>query len=150
MTIKNINYGANETFVKKLNALIAEKGFPTNTEFAKWLGIPRQILSMMKTGYRPPTRNVLDQLILRTGKPEEYWLYDIDIEDTSNYANTRQDFKMLRKAIDDILDCGFMDLNGEYTSKENEICSKKLLEYALSSDIEHILVKKREDIKKTR
>lgn len=140
----------NKEFVKKLNDLIEEKNFSTYTEFAKWLGVPRQILSMMKTGYRPPTRSVLDQLILRTGKPEEYWLYDIDIDNVDEFANKREDFKMLRKAIDDMLEYGFMDLNGEYTSEENKTCSKKLLEYALASDIEHILVKKREDIKKTR
>ena len=118
------------------------KDFKTKTEFANWLGVPRNSYSMIETGYRPPNQKFFDQLLLKTGKPEEFWVYGV--EDDNQYAKAREDFKMLKKAIDDVVDLGLLDLDGNYTSAQNETIAKKLINTALNADIYHILLKKRQ------
>lgn len=128
-------------FISRLIELRESKGFSTKTEFAEWLGVSRNSYSMIETGYRPPNKKFIEQLFLKTGRPEEYWLYGINSE--SEFAETREEFKMLRKAIDDIIDLKLMDLEGNYTSITNEKVGKSLIDTALKADLYHILLKKK-------
>lgn len=116
--------------------------FKTKTAFAEWLGVPRNSYSMIESGYRPPNQKFLDSLFLKSGKPEEYWLYGV--ADDKSYSAARDDFKMLRKAIDDVVNLGLMDLEGNYTSSQNKQIGKTLIDTALNADMLHILLKKRQ------
>lgn len=141
MSCNTKNTDKYEDFRNRLKELMKIKNFKTKSEFAKWLGVARNTLSMVENGYRPPSDAFLQSLFLKTGKPSEYWLYGVEGKD---YINKREEFKMLKRALDDILELNLMDLNGQYTSKENKILAEQLLDSALKADIHHILEKKKQ------
>lgn len=118
--------------------------FTTKTEFAEWLGINRNTYSMTETGYREPSKKFIEALFLKTGLPEEYWLYGITTN--KEYSKIRDDFKMLRKAIDDIIELKLMDLDGEYTSEKNKQIALALRDAAYEADLAYILMKKKQGI----
>lgn len=131
-----------EGFIQRLIELRESKNFSTKTEFAEWLGVPRNSYSMIETGYRPPNKKFIEQLFLRTGRPEEYWLYGVNSE--VEYTEAREEFKMLKKAIDDIVELNLIDLEGNYTTPTNEKVGKSLIDAALKADMFHILLKKKQ------
>lgn len=118
--------------------------FKTKTAFSKWLGVNINLLSMLETGYRTPSDAFIDNLVLKTGLPEEYWVYGITRE--KEYLDSRADFKVLRRAIDDALDLNLIDLEGKFTSDENEKIFNSLIESALKADVYHILLKKKKQV----
>lgn len=132
----------NSKFIERLIELRESMNFKSKSEFAEWLGVTRSTYSMIENGYRPPSENFLEKLFLKTGKPEEYWLYGIDEE--NKYVEAREEFKMLKRAISDALELNLIDMEGEYTSEENEKIGKSLFDYALAADIKHILSKKKQ------
>ena len=109
----------------------------TKTEMAKFLGIARSLYSMLENGEREPSQDVLDKLVLRSDKPEEYWLYGVESE--KEYLKSREEFKMVKRMVYDLINIGVIT---DEEISEN-VC--EVLLAALKADIKHIILKMKQE-----
>lgn len=109
-------------------------GIKTQKDMAETIGITRQLYSNLESGYKSPSKNVLDKLVSHSGQPEEYWLYGV-VE--NEYIKERKEFKCLYTVLEDLKDSSLLDLvDGNWSSEvENMLLS------ALKADITHMRLK---------
>lgn len=130
-------------FIDRLITLRKSKNFKTKTQFAEWLGVPRNTYSMIESGYRPPTKQCLERLLIKTGLPEEYWLHGV--ETTDEFVSVREEFKMCRKSIDDIIALDLLNEDGLPKNEESERLIATISYAAFKADMAHIVLKKKRD-----
>lgn len=126
----------NERLEKYRNELHLKK-----MEMADKLEVSESYYSLIESGKRNPSKNLIEKLTLISELPEEYWIYGIDIKD---YINTREDFKSLKKALDTILELDTIKNVNEIFDKDNNPLDSlgKLLIAALKADISYMIEKK--------
>lgn len=66
-------------------------GFLEKQQMADKLGIGPALYSLLESGTRNPSKNVLNKLNELTGKDDAYWLYGI--EDSQKHFRDREDWK---------------------------------------------------------
>nr|WP_269153610.1 helix-turn-helix transcriptional regulator [Clostridium cochlearium] len=98
------------------------------------LEISEQLYNMLENGKRTPSQKVLDKLFLISNKPEEYWLYGI--EDEKNYIEKREEYKMTKRAVDQLIELGMIKDENFTTAVEEVLIA------ALKADVKHILKRK--------
>jgi len=111
----------------------------TKRDMAKKLDISEQLYYMLESGTREPSKDILSKLYLISEKPEEYWLYGIDIE--NEYINMRAEFKSSNDAIEQLYNLGLLT---ETNCTEG---AKEMLLAAILVDAKHIILKKKEGSK---
>lgn len=109
----------------------------TKIEMAEKLGVARTLYSMLESGTREPSKDVLEKLFLLSNKPEEYWLYGIT--DEKEYLHKREEFKCLKDAIKQLDEIGLLSLEKDFSDGVKEV----ILAAAIA-DITHILEKKKQ------
>lgn len=126
----------NERLEKYRNELHLKK-----MAMADKLEVSESYYSLIESGKRNPSKNLIEKLTLISELPEEYWIYGIDIKD---YINTREDFKSLKKALDTILELDTIKNVNEIFDKDNNPLDSlgKLLIAALKADISYMIEKK--------
>lgn len=110
-------------------------------EMADKLKVSESYYSLIESGKRNPSKNLIEKLVLISELPEEYWIYGINKED---YVNARDDFKSLKKALDTIFDlCSIKDVD-EIFDKDNipKDSLGKLLIAALKADMQYMIEKR--------
>jgi transcriptional regulator with XRE-family HTH domain len=122
-----------EKFRKELNL--------RRKEMAAKLEVSESYYSLIESGKRNPSKNFIEKVVLISESPEEYWIYGINRED---YANTRDDFKSLKKALDAILDLGSIKDIDEIFDQDNmpKDSLGKLLIAALKADMKYMIEKR--------
>lgn len=111
-------------------------------EMSERIDVCESYYSLLESGKRHPSRNVIQKLVVISELPEEYWIYGISAEE---YVNTRDDFKSLKKALDTVFELTLFDNVDEiFTSKstpDNTI--EALLIAALRADVESMIDKRK-------
>lgn len=125
----------NERLEKYRNELHFNK-----TEMAHKLEVSDSYYSLIESGKRKPSKNFMERLASLSEIPEEYWLYGISKED---YLSARDDFKILRKTLDTILEFNAIKNANEIFDHNNNPKDSlgRLLIAALKADIECIIKK---------
>lgn len=112
-------------------------------DMAKKLDITEAYYSMIENGGREPSKSIINKLVALSGKPEEYWLYGIEGKD---YINSREDFKNLRVALNQMKDLGMIqdenDLKNLIEGKYEKGSAVEILLLAVVSDFGYILEQK--------
>lgn len=124
-------------FKDKLLEYRKSLGIKTQTEMAEKLGIKRQFYSNVESGYRPPSRQMIEKLVKFSGKPEYYWLYDIDDQEVE-FVNERKEFKCLYTVLESLNETDLLDLDSNDNWSDDV---KNLLLNALKADIIHMRLK---------
>jgi len=126
----------NERLEKYRNELHLKK-----REMANKLEVSESYYSLIESGKRHPSKNLIEKLVVISELPEEYWVYGINTED---YINTRDDFKSLKKALDTIFELGSFKNVDEIFDQDNlpKDSLGKLLISALKADMQYILEKR--------
>lgn len=122
-------------FKKRLIDLRETKGFETKTEFANWLGISRNVYSMVESGYRKPSKKFIEKLSVKTGLSEEYWLYGIG-EDKTMIKDFK--FNMLGSVIDQAIELNIIKYEDKQIVIENENAFNEMVLAAIKIDILNI------------
>lgn len=119
-------------FKKRLIELRESKRFKTKTEFANWLGISRNIYSMVENGYRNPSKKFVERLSLKTGLSEQYWLYGIEKNENINNG-----FKlnMVASVIDQAIELNIIKYKDKEVIIENENAFNEMVLAAIKIDI---------------
>lgn len=111
-------------------------GIKTQKAMAERLDLSRQLYSNLESGYKNPSKLVLEKLVADSNLPEEYWLYGLD---ERQYVDERKEFKCLYTVIEDLKDTDLLDLHdGNWNSEVEEI-----LLNALKADILHMRLKEK-------
>lgn len=110
-------------------------------DMADKLHVSESYYSLIESGKRNPSKNIIEKLVLLSELPEEYWIYGIN---TNDYVNTRDDFKSLKKALDTILELDSVkNINEIFDHQNNPKDSLgRLLIAALKADIECMISKR--------
>ena len=113
-------------------------------EIAERLNVSESYYNLIENGKRNPSKRIIEKLVLISEKPEEYWIYGIEKE---HYINERNDFKSLKKVIDQLMEFNLIEsveelFKGNYEKGTQE----ELIIMALKADITHILEKKNREI----
>ena len=126
----------NERLEKYRNELHLRK-----MEMADTLDVSESYYSLIESGKRTPSKNIIEKLVLLSELPEEYWIYGIN---TNDYVNTRDDFKSLKKALDTILELDSVKNINEIFDQQNNPKDSlgRLLIAALKADIECMILKR--------
>ena len=111
-------------------------GIKTQKAMAERLGLSRQLYSNLESGYKNPSRLVLEKLVEDSNMPEEYWLYGVD---EKQYVSERKEFKCLYAVLEDLKDTDLLDLNEGKWNTEVEA----ILLNALKADISHMRLKEK-------
>lgn len=112
----------------------SELKIKTQKGMSEKLGITNTLYCMLENGQRKPSHEVLSKLFLLSDKPEEYWLYGV--EDGKEYINAREEFKMIKQAVSQLIEIGLIkDINFDKSTE-------KVLMAALKADIQHLIEKK--------
>ena len=111
-------------------------------DMADKLQVSESYYSLIESSKRSPSKNFIEKLVLVSELPEEYWIYGINQED---YVNTRDQFKSLKKALDNILDLGYFDNANEIFDEDNTPKDSlgKLLISALKADMQYMIEKRK-------
>lgn len=111
-------------------------------DMADKLQVSESYYSLIESSKRSPSKNFIEKLVLVSELPEEYWIYGINQED---YLNTRDQFKSLKKALDNILDLGYFDNANEIFDEDNTPKDSlgKLLISALKADMQYMIEKRK-------
>lgn len=123
-------------FIERLKDFRLKQNFKSKREFAKALGVSENVYYMVENGTREPSKNFLEQLVIYSSLPTEYWLYGIDEE--KQYLECREELKMLNYVISNIIE-NYKE-NKEFTEDD-----KKLILLAAKADIEHLIKKQKQD-----
>ncbi|NRT71402.1 helix-turn-helix transcriptional regulator [Clostridium beijerinckii] len=126
----------NERLEKYRNDLNLKK-----KDMADKLDVSESYYSLIESGKRNPSKNLIEKIVLISELPEEYWIYGIKKED---YVNTRNDFKSLKKALDTILDLSSISNVNEIFDEDNipKDSLGKLLVSALKADMQYMIEKR--------
>ena len=110
-------------------------------DMADKLHVSESYYSLIESGKRTPSKNIIEKLVLLSESPEEYWIYGIN---TNDYVNTRDDFKSLKKALDTILELDSVKNINEIFDQQNNPKDSlgRLLIAALKADIECMISKR--------
>lgn len=110
-------------------------------DMADKLHVSESYYSLIESGKRTPSKNIIEKLVLLSELPEEYWIYGIN---TNDYVNTRDDFKSLKKALDTILELDSVKNINEIFDQQNNPKDSlgRLLIAALKADIECMILKR--------
>ncbi|MCD3211083.1 helix-turn-helix transcriptional regulator [Clostridium botulinum D/C] len=103
----------------------------TKQAMAEKLGITRSLYSMLESGARKPSQNVLDKLFEISNKPDEYWLYGVSQE--RDYLNKRENFKSLKRVYEELKSLDMLNDLDNLTDTERE-----MLLMALKADLKHL------------
>lgn len=115
-----------------------ELGIDTQGKMAELIGISRQLYSSLESGYKSPSKAVLEKLKNHSNLPEEYWLYGVGAD---NYITERKEFKCLYTMLEELKDTDYLDLRKGDWSPE----VKDMLISALKADVTHMLLKNKKD-----
>lgn len=107
---------------------------------SKELGISRQLLNSLETGYKSPSDDVIERLVEHSGFNKDYWLNGngVDPVDEESFIRSRVNFKCLLTAVDSLHDSNLLDLN-ENGDWNPEV--ESMLMSALKADIIHLKLK---------
>lgn len=108
-------------------------------EFSEKLDVGESYYNMIESGKRNPSKSFINKLVSFSGKPEEYWMFGIN---DSEYRATREDFKSVRKATEQLIELNLIDsvddlFKGSYTPGTLE----ELLIAALKTDMDYLIKK---------
>ena len=109
------------------------------TQMARKLGIKANLYSMLSTGERTPSENILDRLEELTGKNGAYWIYGIDI-DMETYIKEQESFKNIKEITQTLLNTNVLDLENPINEDTQPIFLK-----ALTADILTLIEKQKLD-----
>jgi transcriptional regulator with XRE-family HTH domain len=129
-----------ETFKDRLYEYRRFLNIKTKRAMAERLGVKESLYNMLEKGSREPSKDILIKLYLDSGRPEEYWMYGIDIE--NEYISSRNEFKSTRETIDQLINLGLLDENSCTDA------AKEVLIAAVLVDAKHIALKRKEENKK--
>lgn len=111
-------------------------------EFAERLEVSESYYNMIENGKRDASQNFIDKLVNISHKPEEYWIYGIDTEE---YIDSRNDFKSMKKAMEQLIELKMVnntdDINSLFNDKIQQGTIEDLIIKAFKSDFEYILNK---------
>ncbi len=126
-------------FNERLKAYRESLGI-TKRDMSKRMNISETYYNMVENGSRQPSKNFIELLVIASHKPEEYWIYGID---DSEYVNSREELKCVRKAVEQILDLGIVkDINTLFQGSYKEGTIEELIIAALKADIEYLIMKR--------
>lgn len=127
-------------FEQRLKEYRKSKGL-LKYQFAEILGVSESFYNMIENGRKNPSKNFMIKLVAESKKPEEYWFYGIGEDE---YIDTREDFKCIKKATEQIVDLGLIkDVDKLFNGNYEEGTLEELLITALKADIEYIIEKKK-------
>lgn len=112
-----------------------EINLSTKREMAEKMGVSEQLYAMVERGARKPSNDFLSKLVMLSNLPEEYWLYGVKTE--KERIDKRRDFKSIESTVMDLLNDGYI----KDTDFDDEI--KEILILALKADIQHLLLKRK-------
>lgn len=99
------------------------------SQMAEKLGVGRSFYSMLSTGDRSPSEEILNKLHSITGKNGAYWIYGVDI-DMETYLLEKESFKNVKQITNTLLDANILDLENPINEETQQIFLK-----ALAADI---------------
>lgn len=110
-------------------------------EFAEKLEVSESYYNMIENGKRNPSKTFINKLVSLSGKPEEYWMFGIS---DTQYRATREDFKSVRKATDQLIELNLINnIDDLFKGNYPQGTLEELLIVALKADIEYLLDKKK-------
>lgn len=95
------------------------------TAMANKLGIKPTLYSMLSTGDRKPSNDILERLVRLSNKPAAYWVYGIDI-DMESYLLERESFKNIKQLTDTLLNANALDTSDPINEETERIFLKAL------------------------
>ena len=122
-------------FNERLKKYRIELGIAKKKLMAQKLGISAQLYSMLESGSRTPSKEVLNKIVDFSGLPLEYW-ENGNIDKCS--LNEREELKDTKESINLLINLGL--IKDENLSDE----TLEVLIAALKADIKHILLKRKE------
>lgn len=125
-----------ENFKERLENYRHDCGL-NKTQMAKKLGIKANLYSMLSTGDRSPSEEVLNKLEELTNKNGAYWIYGIDI-DMEKYIQEKEAFKNIKEITQTLLNANILDLNNPINEETQPIFLK-----ALTADILTLIEKQK-------
>jgi transcriptional regulator with XRE-family HTH domain len=125
--------------IDRLKKLKNELGMESKKDMATLLKISESFYSMIESGKKPVSKNVLKRLVVLSRLPEEYWLYGIT--DEKEYLQKREEFKCLKDLIEQLGNIGLLDIDNEFSDGVKEV----ILAAAIA-DISHIIEKKKQKL----
>lgn len=122
-------------FNERLKKYRVELGIAKKKQMAQKLGISEQLYSMLESGSRKPSNDVMKKLVDFSGIAEEYWEYG---NIGSKTLEEREELKDTKDSINLLINLGLI--------KDENLTDETLevLIAALKADIKHILLKKKE------
>lgn len=122
-------------FNERLKKYRVELGIAKKKQMAQKLGISEQLYSMLESGSRKPSNDVMKKLVEFSGIAEEYWEYG---NIGSKTLEEREELKDTKDSINLLINLGLI--------KDENLTDETLevLIAALKADIKHILLKKKE------
>lgn len=122
-------------FNERLKKYRIELGIAKKKQMAQKLGISEQLYSMLESGSRKPSNDVMKKLVDFSGIAEEYWEYG---NIGSKTLEEREELKDTKNSINLLINLGLI--------KDENLTDETLevLIAALKADIKHILLKKKE------
>ena len=128
-------------FTERLIKYREEKGL-LKKEMARKLKVSESYYNLIENGKRDVSKRFMISLVAESGLPTEYWMYGTTDKE---YVKTREDFKSLKLAIEQLIDLGMMTSAKDIFKGFKGTATEELLIAALKSDIEGIILK-REDL----
>lgn len=125
--------------IDRLKKLKNELGMETKKDMATLLKVSESFYSMMESGKKPISKNVLMRLIVLSRLPEEYWLFGIT--DKNEYLQKREEFKGLKDVVELLGNLGLLDIEKEFSDGV-----KETILAAAIADITHIMEKKKQKL----
>ena len=95
------------------------------TAMASKLGIKPNLYSMLSTGDRKPSDDILNKLVSLSNKPAAYWVYGVDI-DMEAYLLERESFKSIKQLTDTLLNANVLDVSDPINEETEKIFLKAL------------------------
>lgn len=125
-------------FTERLIKYREEKGL-LKKEMARKLKVSESYYNLIENGKRDVSKRFMISLVAESGMPTEYWMYGTDDKE---YVKTREDFKSLKLAIEQLIDLGMLTSAKDIFKEFKGTATEELLIAALKSDIEGIILKK--------
>ncbi|URZ15296.1 helix-turn-helix transcriptional regulator [Clostridium felsineum] len=123
-------------FNERLKKYRLELGIENQKDMAKLLNVSTAFYNMLESGKRNASKKFLLKLVTLSKKPEEYWLYGVTEE--KEWVEKRQEFKCLKKAIEQLIEIGLLKENTDFSDGVMEV-----LTAAMKADVNHYIIKKK-------